>query len=145
MGIVWLIIFGCYALGFWYGGKLTRDEPENYSIGKMLVVSFHSLTFSACGMICTCVCVWMHACICICVYGHVQEKSKSVKETETKKVWNMIALAFTYPCLRIYGCSAQCLVDGCCISFCSTFCNILMLFFLGVLQRSYWCILSGKC
>ncbi|PVD39429.1 hypothetical protein C0Q70_02059 [Pomacea canaliculata] len=43
MGIVWLIIFGCYALGFWYGGKLTRDEPENYSIGKMLVVFFSVL------------------------------------------------------------------------------------------------------
>lgn len=40
MGCVWFVIFAAYALGFWYGGKLTRDEPTNYSIGKMLIVFF---------------------------------------------------------------------------------------------------------
>lgn len=39
MGFVWMVIFGSYALGFWYGGKLTRDEPDNYTVGKMLIVS----------------------------------------------------------------------------------------------------------
>nr|KAG5714213.1 hypothetical protein BaRGS_018430 [Batillaria attramentaria] len=38
MGFVWLVIFGSYALGFWYGGKLTRDEPDNYTVGTMLIV-----------------------------------------------------------------------------------------------------------
>ncbi|KAK7508463.1 hypothetical protein BaRGS_00000029 [Batillaria attramentaria] len=37
MGFVWLVIFGSYALGFWYGGKLTRDEPDNYTVGTMLI------------------------------------------------------------------------------------------------------------
>lgn len=39
MGFVWMVIFCSYALGFWYGGRLTRDEPENYTVGKMLIVS----------------------------------------------------------------------------------------------------------
>lgn len=39
MGIVWMVIFGAYGLGFWYGGKLARDEPENYSIGDVMIVS----------------------------------------------------------------------------------------------------------
>ncbi|KAL8570376.1 hypothetical protein ACOMHN_035794 [Nucella lapillus] len=40
MGFVWMVIFCCYGLGFWYGGKLTREEPENYSVGTMLIVFF---------------------------------------------------------------------------------------------------------
>ncbi|XP_076435076.1 ATP-dependent translocase ABCB1-like isoform X2 [Babylonia areolata] len=43
MGFVWFVIFGSYALGFWYGGKLTRDEPDNYTVGKMLIVFFSVL------------------------------------------------------------------------------------------------------
>ncbi|KAK7110228.1 ATP-dependent translocase ABCB1-like isoform X2 [Littorina saxatilis] len=43
MGFVWLVIFGAYALGFWYGGKLTRDEPDTYSVGKMIIVFFSVL------------------------------------------------------------------------------------------------------
>ncbi|XP_076435094.1 ATP-dependent translocase ABCB1-like [Babylonia areolata] len=43
MGFVWFVIFGSYALGFWYGAKLTRDEPDNYSVGKMLIVFFSVL------------------------------------------------------------------------------------------------------
>jgi len=39
LGIVWLVIMCTYGLGFWYGAKLTRDEPENYTVGKMTVVS----------------------------------------------------------------------------------------------------------
>ncbi|XP_041365768.1 ATP-dependent translocase ABCB1-like isoform X2 [Gigantopelta aegis] len=43
MGFVWLIIFCSYALGFWYGAKLTRDEPETYKPGTMMIVFFSVL------------------------------------------------------------------------------------------------------
>ena len=39
MGFVWLVIFLSYALGFWYGAKLTRDEPDTYKPGTMITVS----------------------------------------------------------------------------------------------------------
>uniref|UniRef100_A0A3B3S401 ABC-type xenobiotic transporter n=1 Tax=Paramormyrops kingsleyae TaxID=1676925 RepID=A0A3B3S401_9TELE len=40
MGLTQFIIFGTYALAFWYGTKLAVDEPENYSIGQVLTVFF---------------------------------------------------------------------------------------------------------
>ncbi|KAL4222180.1 ABC transporter B member 11 [Mactra antiquata] len=40
MGIVWLVIFGSYALGFWYGAKLAREESDLYSIGDVMIVFF---------------------------------------------------------------------------------------------------------
>ncbi|XP_048881336.1 ATP-dependent translocase ABCB1 isoform X25 [Brienomyrus brachyistius] len=40
MGLTQFIIFGTYALAFWYGTKLSVDEPENYSIGRVLTVFF---------------------------------------------------------------------------------------------------------
>ena len=40
MGIVFLIMFLSYGLAFWYGSKLTRDEPDNYTAGKVMVVSY---------------------------------------------------------------------------------------------------------
>jgi hypothetical protein len=40
MGTVWLIMFGAYALGFWYGAKLAREEADNYSIGNVMIVSY---------------------------------------------------------------------------------------------------------
>ncbi|XP_053548248.1 ATP-dependent translocase ABCB1-like [Bombina bombina] len=48
MGISQFLIFGAYALAFWYGTKLTIDEPETYSIGTVLIVFFSVLigTFS---------------------------------------------------------------------------------------------------
>ncbi|XP_077115094.1 ATP-dependent translocase ABCB1-like [Ranitomeya variabilis] len=48
MGISQFLIFGAYALAFWYGTKLTVDEPHTYSIGKVLIVFFSVLigTFS---------------------------------------------------------------------------------------------------
>ncbi|XP_053571698.1 ATP-dependent translocase ABCB1-like [Bombina bombina] len=48
MGLSQFLIFGAYALAFWYGTKLTVDEPENYTIGKVLIVFFAVLvgTFS---------------------------------------------------------------------------------------------------
>ena len=39
MGLVFFIMFACYALAFWYGAKLVREEPENYTPGSMLIVS----------------------------------------------------------------------------------------------------------
>jgi len=41
MGLMWLIIFGSYALGFWYGTELTIKEPEIYTVGNMIIVSFY--------------------------------------------------------------------------------------------------------
>ncbi|KAM5141520.1 ATP-dependent translocase ABCB1-like isoform 1-T3 [Mantella aurantiaca] len=48
MGLTQFLIFGAYALAFWYGTKLTRDEPNTYTIGKVLIVFFSVLigTFS---------------------------------------------------------------------------------------------------
>ncbi|RXN18488.1 multidrug resistance 1-like protein [Labeo rohita] len=40
MGLTQFIIFATYALAFWYGTKLSVDEPQNYSIGKVLTVFF---------------------------------------------------------------------------------------------------------
>jgi len=37
MGFFFLVIFASYALAFWYGGKLIRDE--GYTAGRMLIVS----------------------------------------------------------------------------------------------------------
>jgi len=37
MGFFFFVIFGSYALAFWYGGKLVRDE--DYTAGRMLIVS----------------------------------------------------------------------------------------------------------
>lgn len=39
MGVSQFFIYGCYALAFWYGTKLTLEEKENYNIGKVLIVS----------------------------------------------------------------------------------------------------------
>uniref|UniRef100_A0A8L0DRM6 ATP-binding cassette sub-family B member 5 n=1 Tax=Oncorhynchus mykiss TaxID=8022 RepID=A0A8L0DRM6_ONCMY len=40
MGFTQFVIFGTYALAFWYGTKLSVDEPENYTIGKTITVFF---------------------------------------------------------------------------------------------------------
>ncbi|KAK3571853.1 hypothetical protein QTP86_020453, partial [Hemibagrus guttatus] len=40
LGLTQLFILATYALAFWYGTKLSVDEPENYSIGKVLTVFF---------------------------------------------------------------------------------------------------------
>uniref|UniRef100_A0A8B9JY20 ATP-binding cassette, sub-family B (MDR/TAP), member 5 n=1 Tax=Astyanax mexicanus TaxID=7994 RepID=A0A8B9JY20_ASTMX len=40
MGLTQFFIFGAYALAFWYGTKLTMDDPVNYSIGKVIIVFF---------------------------------------------------------------------------------------------------------
>jgi len=37
MGFFFFVIFGTYALAFWYGGKLVREE--DYTPGQMLIVS----------------------------------------------------------------------------------------------------------
>ncbi|CAF1014116.1 unnamed protein product [Rotaria sordida] len=38
MGCVWFFIYCAYALGFWYGAKLIREE--GYSIGNVIIVFF---------------------------------------------------------------------------------------------------------
>ncbi|XP_078519763.1 ATP-dependent translocase ABCB1-like isoform X2 [Lissotriton helveticus] len=38
MGISEFILFSTYALGLWYGTKLTVDEPDNYSLGTIMTV-----------------------------------------------------------------------------------------------------------
>ncbi|CAM2704626.1 unnamed protein product [Rotaria socialis] len=42
MGIVWSMIFCTYALGFWYGAKLVRED--NFSVGGILIVFFSMIT-----------------------------------------------------------------------------------------------------
>lgn len=48
MGLTQFIVFATYALAFWYGTKLSVDEPENYTIGRVLTVFFSVMigTFS---------------------------------------------------------------------------------------------------
>uniref|UniRef100_A0A8V0XHY8 ABC-type xenobiotic transporter n=1 Tax=Gallus gallus TaxID=9031 RepID=A0A8V0XHY8_CHICK len=43
LGVSQFLIFGSYALAFWYGTKLTVEEPENYDIGRVLIVFFSVL------------------------------------------------------------------------------------------------------
>ncbi|KAK2512847.1 hypothetical protein Q9233_015921 [Columba guinea] len=40
LGVSQFLIFGSYALAFWYGTKLTVEEKENYDIGNVLIVFF---------------------------------------------------------------------------------------------------------
>ncbi|KAL0985500.1 hypothetical protein UPYG_G00157680 [Umbra pygmaea] len=40
IGLTQFVIFGAYALAFWYGTKLSVDEPQNYTIGKTITVFF---------------------------------------------------------------------------------------------------------
>jgi len=44
MGFFFFVIFGTYALAFWYGGKLVREE--DYTPGRMLTVSISSFSKS---------------------------------------------------------------------------------------------------
>ncbi|XP_076826867.1 LOW QUALITY PROTEIN: ATP-dependent translocase ABCB1-like [Brachyhypopomus gauderio] len=37
-GVMQFLVFGTFALGFWYGTKLSLEEPENYSIGRVITV-----------------------------------------------------------------------------------------------------------
>jgi ATP-binding cassette subfamily B (MDR/TAP) protein 1 len=41
MGFVWIVINCAYALGFWYGWKLTQDLSKNYSVGTIILVFFN--------------------------------------------------------------------------------------------------------
>ena len=43
MGFMWLIVYSVYGLAFWYGIKLTIDEPENYTAGRTMIVSKHDV------------------------------------------------------------------------------------------------------
>ncbi|XP_063158096.1 ATP-binding cassette sub-family B member 5 [Candoia aspera] len=43
MGVSEFFVYGCYALAFWYGTKLTVDEKDNYDIGTVLIVFFSVL------------------------------------------------------------------------------------------------------
>jgi len=43
IGVVWIVIYGAYALGFWYGWTLTKSDPcgePEYTVGKILLVFF---------------------------------------------------------------------------------------------------------
>ncbi|XP_065439382.1 ATP-dependent translocase ABCB1-like isoform X4 [Chrysemys picta bellii] len=43
LGFTEFILFGAFALAFWYGTKLTVEEKENYDIGRVLIVLFSLL------------------------------------------------------------------------------------------------------
>uniref|UniRef100_A0A803TUV4 ABC-type xenobiotic transporter n=1 Tax=Anolis carolinensis TaxID=28377 RepID=A0A803TUV4_ANOCA len=43
MGFSQFLIYGSYALAFWYGTKLTVDEKDTYDIGTVLIVFFSVL------------------------------------------------------------------------------------------------------
>ncbi|XP_065439391.1 ATP-dependent translocase ABCB1-like isoform X4 [Chrysemys picta bellii] len=43
LGFTEFILFGAYALAFWYGTKLTVEEKENYDLGCVLIVLFSLL------------------------------------------------------------------------------------------------------
>ncbi|XP_032091717.1 ATP-binding cassette sub-family B member 5 [Thamnophis elegans] len=42
-GVSQFLMYGCYAIGFWYGTKLTIDERDNYDIGTVLIIFFSVL------------------------------------------------------------------------------------------------------
>ena len=41
MGFVWIVINCAYALGFWYGWRLTKKSPDDYSVGTIILVFFN--------------------------------------------------------------------------------------------------------
>ncbi|NWX86793.1 MDR1 protein, partial [Nothoprocta pentlandii] len=43
LGVSQFLIFGSYALAFWYGTKLTVEEEDVYNIGRVLIVFFSVL------------------------------------------------------------------------------------------------------
>ncbi|XP_065439358.1 ATP-dependent translocase ABCB1-like isoform X2 [Chrysemys picta bellii] len=43
LGFAEFMLFGAFALAFWYGTKLTVEEKENYDIGRVLIVLFSLL------------------------------------------------------------------------------------------------------
>ncbi|XP_043397021.1 ATP-dependent translocase ABCB1 isoform X2 [Chelonia mydas] len=43
LGFAEFVLFGAYALSFWYGTKLTVEEKENYDIGRVLIIYFSVL------------------------------------------------------------------------------------------------------
>ncbi|NXA54463.1 MDR1 protein, partial [Nothocercus julius] len=43
LGVSQFLIFASYALAFWYGTKLTEEEQETYTIGRVLIVFFSVL------------------------------------------------------------------------------------------------------
>ncbi|XP_060638094.2 ATP-binding cassette sub-family B member 5 [Anolis sagrei] len=43
IGFSQFLIYGCYALAFWYGTKLTVDERDIYDIGTVIIVFFSVL------------------------------------------------------------------------------------------------------
>uniref|UniRef100_A0A8C3PBY5 ABC-type xenobiotic transporter n=1 Tax=Chrysemys picta bellii TaxID=8478 RepID=A0A8C3PBY5_CHRPI len=50
VGFLYLIINGCYGLGFWYGTTLILDENTGYSVGTVLAVSvifLHQFCFTS--------------------------------------------------------------------------------------------------
>ncbi|XP_059510600.1 ATP-dependent translocase ABCB1 isoform X1 [Stegostoma tigrinum] len=40
IGLQHFLFYGAYGLAFWYGSTLVIDEPENYSLGRVLIVFF---------------------------------------------------------------------------------------------------------
>jgi hypothetical protein len=38
MGLVYLVVFCAYGLGFWYGSKLIREDSD-YAVSNVLIVS----------------------------------------------------------------------------------------------------------
>lgn len=44
LGLSQFFIFGSYALAFWYGTKLTAEDPH-YDIGRVLIVSTAKCSF----------------------------------------------------------------------------------------------------
>jgi len=43
MGLLYLVIFCTWALSFWFGGQLTIWEPQNYTVGTVLIVFLNVL------------------------------------------------------------------------------------------------------
>ena len=43
LGFIYVVFFGAYALAFWYGSKLVRDDE--YTVGDMLIVSIRYFVF----------------------------------------------------------------------------------------------------
>ena len=47
IGLLYLVLFGCYALSFWYGATLVLED--NYTIGQVLLV-FIAFTYGTMGI-----------------------------------------------------------------------------------------------
>ncbi len=50
LGLMFFLQFCLFALAFWYGAKMVREQPENYDGGTITTVSVHGIAWVDCSL-----------------------------------------------------------------------------------------------